>query len=623
MVRVNYINSNDDYIDDIVIRFGNYSGITVEENPYWDVRSLNSVSFLASLKGTASLAIQTRPLTFITDTVGLRVVSATSGNFRLFFNEFENFAYAKDILIWDLYTNTQQSLLQNSTYHFTITGDPASQGYNRFKMIFIAEQLFVTAPNITVSNEPGSGGANVNFSASAYSKCSNNINFNYSIPSGSYFPIGTTNVQLEVTDDCGNIKSSTFSVKVNDVDAPVISNVTGVVVQNNPGKCTSSFVPAAPSATDNSGSASVSGTRNDGAALNASYPKGITTITWKAVDLAGNVSTTTQKITVVDAEAPIITPISMQAGYEANFSGCSYHVQNNELDPSYMDLCSPVTLTNNITNSSSLAGVLLPLGTTFVIWTARDDAGNATSWTQTINIISNLTANIPDVKAIASGVNANTIYIGYSPASSLTYSSSSASSYNWSVSTGLSIAGANNLATVKVTSTSASASSYALNLTVTDQFGCSATASKAIHVIDIRCGAKNDKVQVCSPQGSLQCVAINNTLLNNLTKGYKLGSCTSILGRGVAAIEELAPSVSAYPNPTSGLFVLELKDMNAGVAEVQITDMLGRTVVNQKLNITQRKEQLNLNLANKAAGVYNIRVSTQDGVQLTKVVLAQ
>lgn len=622
MVRINYSKANAGYIDDIVIRFGNYDGITTTENPYWDARSLNSQNFIASLKGTASLAIQTRPLNFISDTVGLRVVSATTGNFQLYFNEFEGFSYAKDILIWDLYTNTQQSIFQNPNYDFTISSDAASQGYNRFKMIFIAEQLFVTAPNIVMNNLPGTGGANVNYSASAYSKCSPNVNLSYSIPSGSYFPIGTTNVQLTATDDCGNTKTYDFSVMVNDADTPVFGNVTGVIVQNDPGQCTSSFIPVIPTASDNSGAAIITGTRNDNASLNEPYPKGITLIIWKAVDAFGNISTTTQSITVVDAEAPVINPVNMQVEYEPNFANCSYKVQDNRFDPAYMDVCSAVIITNNITNSNSLVGAVFPLGKSRIIWTATDEAGNSSVWSQDIDIVSLLSATIPDVKAIASGADENTIYIGYAPASSLMYASNSASTYKWSVSSNLSIIGADNLATIKITAANVSSNPYMLNLSITNQFGCSASVAKSIKVVDIRCGTKNDKVQVCSPQRTQQCVTINTSLATNLTKGYKLGYCNSTAKRE-SIIEEIKPGIAAYPNPTSGLFVLNLSDIKTGAAEVQVIDMMGRVVVNQKLHITQRKEQLSIDISNRSAGVYTIRVSTQDGTQLTKVVMAQ
>jgi len=66
---------------------------------------------------------------------------------------------------------------------------------------------------------------------------------------------------------------------------------------------------------------------------------------------------------------------------------------------------------------------------------------------------------------------------------------------------------------------------------------------------------------------------------------------------------------------------MELNDVKTGAASIQVIDMLGRVVIDQRLNIAQRKEQITLNLANRVAGVYNVRVTTEDGVKLTKIVL--
>jgi hypothetical protein len=61
-------------------------------------------------------------------------------------------------------------------------------------------------------------------------------------------------------------------------------------------------------ATDNCDSTpTITGTRSDNQPLIAAYPKGTTTITWRATDDAGNYSECTQTITVVDNQPPVIT----------------------------------------------------------------------------------------------------------------------------------------------------------------------------------------------------------------------------------------------------------------------------------------------------------------------------
>jgi hypothetical protein len=81
----------------------------------------------------------------------------------------------------------------------------------------------VTCPsNITVNNDPGQCGAVVNFNATA-TDCQNTTAF-YSIPSGAFFPVGTTTVTTVVKDASNNSATCAFTVTVNDNEAPVISN---------------------------------------------------------------------------------------------------------------------------------------------------------------------------------------------------------------------------------------------------------------------------------------------------------------------------------------------------------------------------------------------------------------
>jgi hypothetical protein len=75
-----------------------------------------------------------------------------------------------------------------------------------------------------------------------------------------------------------------------------------------PGTCSAAVITGTATATDNCDSTpTIVGTRSDNQPLIALYPKGTTTITWRATDDAGNYSECTQTVTVVDNEAPTIT----------------------------------------------------------------------------------------------------------------------------------------------------------------------------------------------------------------------------------------------------------------------------------------------------------------------------
>ena len=62
----------------------------------------------------------------------------------------------------------------------------------------------------------------------------------------------------------------------------------------------------AATAADNCGVASVVATRSDGRAVAEPFPVGVTTVTWTATDVHGNKATCTQRVTVKDAEKPVI-----------------------------------------------------------------------------------------------------------------------------------------------------------------------------------------------------------------------------------------------------------------------------------------------------------------------------
>ena len=82
-----------------------------------------------------------------------------------------------------------------------------------------------TAPeDIVVDNDPGECGAVVNFPAPSVSDyCSDdNVTITFSPASGSLFSVGVTTVVVTATDGSGNSSSETFTVTVNDIEAPIM-----------------------------------------------------------------------------------------------------------------------------------------------------------------------------------------------------------------------------------------------------------------------------------------------------------------------------------------------------------------------------------------------------------------
>jgi hypothetical protein len=98
-------------------------------------------------------------------------------------------------------------------------------------------------------------------------------------------------------------------LKVTDTEAPSITAPANIEDFHNDPGLGSAVVAAvgSPEASDNCKLESVTSSRSDGAALDAPYPVGITTITWTAKDASGNVATASQSIEVIDVEDPVIT----------------------------------------------------------------------------------------------------------------------------------------------------------------------------------------------------------------------------------------------------------------------------------------------------------------------------
>jgi hypothetical protein len=121
--------------------------------------------------------------------------------------------------------------------------------------------------------------------------------------------------------------------------------------------------------------------RNPGITTNAPalFPLGTTTVTWTATDASGNVSTGTQKVTVVDTTPPTITAPASVTANATSPSGIPA-AQVNLGAPIVSDIgdANPVVINN--------APAVFPVGVTTVTWTATDHSGNTATATQTVTV---------------------------------------------------------------------------------------------------------------------------------------------------------------------------------------------------------------------------------------------
>ena len=198
---------------------------------------------------------------------------------------------------------------------------------------------------------------------------------------GVIFNAGINKVVWTASDGT-NTSTRSFRITVIDDDAPTITGTSNITQNVDEGLCTATVTWPDPVANDNCGLASFN--RIEGPASGSSFPIGITTIKYKAIDLAGLTVTKTFTVTVFDGTAPEITCPSGSTELnpferDAETGLCYYTVSGTEFDPTVTDGCPDnLVITNDFDGSTTLAGKHLPAEEHTIVWTADDGSNTST-----------------------------------------------------------------------------------------------------------------------------------------------------------------------------------------------------------------------------------------------------
>ncbi len=201
-----------------------------------------------------------------------------------------------------------------------------------------------------------------------------------SIPVGTIFAASITSmpITLTVTDVNGNASTCTFLITFRDVTPPVISGCpSNITVFTGLGRTTcnqvATWIP--PTATDAcihlaTETQPIFGNFAPG----ATFPVGVTTVTYTATDVAGNVATCSFTVTVIDNTAPVIAgcPSNISVNTGAGRTTCDQTATWTE--PTATDNCTAAG--SLIRTRSHAPGSVFPVGTTTVTYTFADAAGN-------------------------------------------------------------------------------------------------------------------------------------------------------------------------------------------------------------------------------------------------------
>ncbi len=262
------------------------------------------------------------------------------------------------------------------------------------------------------------------------------------------------------------------------------------------------------------------------------------------------------------------------------------------------------------------------LGPQEVVLTVTDPSGNQASARATVTVVGAVPApaialSRPD--QTPTGADAATLFLGYG-AQSLTLTATNPgadgpSTFRWNSAPGLSAA-----AGAQATFTPTAAGRYLLEVTATNRFGCAATTSVTITVVDVRSGPHGDKVTLCH-QGHALSVA-RNAVPAHLAHGCTLGACEQASRSASASVAaenaatESQASFRIYPTAVAdGQLRYQAATQEGGQLELHTLagKPLGRYVVAGGAGV--------VSVAHLRPGTYLAHFTTAQGRLVTRFVI--
>jgi hypothetical protein len=112
-------------------------------------------------------------------------------------------------------------------------------------------------------------------------------------------------------------------------------------------------------------------------------------------------------------------------------------------------------------------------------------------------------------------------------------------------------------------------------------------------------------------------VAANITLASAQRGDCGLPTCEEPGDPGLVEIKK-TKEINVYPNPSRGKISIELKEDRQSKIPVMLTDLAGKVIVRE---FVEPKQALSFDLANQAAGLYIVKVITDNGIKSAKVLI--
>ena len=354
------------------------------------------------------------------------------------------------------------------------------------------------------------------------------------------------------------------------------------------------------------------------------FPVGTTTVTYKAVDAAGNTSECSFNVTVVDNE----DPVAVCQDITVTLADGSATITTGDVDGGSSDNCGYSLSLSQSTFGCSDIGVVP------VTLTITDDSGNSSSCTANVTVVGEIPActitAVPGEGPYTGGPE-TTIYLGYGPQTVTLSSSASGGSsftYAWSPSDGLSCSDCADPVFTPTTE-----GNYTFTLTVTNEYGCTSTCTITICVLDIRVpGTNGKKVYLCHvPPGNPenpQTLSISvNAVPAHLTEhdGDHLGACdqscdnlkSSIIPGELITTLDDSFSIIIYPNPFTSEFRVSVESESTEPISLKVYDLTGKVHLEFE-EIVPEKEIITGN--DLKAGMYIMKIQQGNQVQNVRII---
>ncbi|CAE7207048.1 unnamed protein product [Symbiodinium sp. CCMP2592] len=235
------------------------------------------------------------------------------------------------------------------------------------------DPVFDAVPNdVTVTTDQGQCGARVNFNVPTATDNCGVAQLVCSPESGTAFSVGTTTVTCTATDVNGNTAETSFVVKVDDYQDPLVV-VSDTVLSTTSGQC---VIPQnAVTVSDNCPGVTWS---CEPPSCSCAYV-GQNTVDCTAIDAAGNAASASLYVTVEDNEDPDFDAVPNDVTVTTDQGQCGARVNFNVPTASrhcgiFQVVCSPES------------GTTFPVGTTTVTCTATDVNGNTAGTSFVVNV---------------------------------------------------------------------------------------------------------------------------------------------------------------------------------------------------------------------------------------------